>query len=62
MDSYINWRNEELKWTDHMVMLPDYPNREAILVYRQDLRDWPAKNDDGEYINGFPDNRPVLGE
>ena len=54
------WRNNELALTDIAATVSDYPNAEAILVYRQALRDWPAKNDDGEYINGFPDTRPQV--
>jgi len=57
----IFWRNDELARTDIAATVSDYPNAEAILVYRQALRDWPAKNDDNEYINGFPDTRPTLG-
>jgi len=55
------WRNNELALTDIAATVSDYPNAEAILVYRQKLRDWPAKNEDGEYINGFPDTRPEVG-
>ncbi len=62
VENVYAWRLKELERTDSLVKIPDYFNREAILTYRQALRDWPAKNDDGEYINGFPDNRPVLGE
>lgn len=57
----IFWRNEELQRTDIAATVSDYPNAEAILLYRQALRDWPAQNDDGEYINGFPDTRPEVG-
>ena len=49
------WRNSELSATDEAAKIPDWPNRENILVYRQDLRDWPSTQD-------FPDTRPVLGE
>ena len=56
----IFWRNEELQRTDIAATVSDYPNAEAILLYRQALRDWPAQNDDGEYINGFPDTRPEV--
>ena len=49
------WRDEELARTDIAATVSDYPNAEAILTYRQALRDWPATDD-------FPDNRPVLGE
>jgi len=55
------WRDEELTRTDIAATVSDYPNAEAILTYRQALRDWPAKNDDGEYINDFPDTRPEVG-
>jgi len=61
IESAYTWRNEELQRTDIAATVSDYPNAEAILVYRQALRDWPAKNDDGEYINGFPDTRPEVG-
>ena len=56
------WREAELLRTDIAATVSDYPNAEAILVYRQALRDWPAKNDAGEYINDFPATRPTLGE
>ena len=61
IDSAYRWRNEELQRTDIAATVSDYPNAEAILVYRQKLRDWPAQNDDGEYINGFPDTKPEVG-
>lgn len=52
----IAWRNQELQNTDWIYFAPDdHKNREAILTYRQALRDWPATDD-------FPDTRPVLGE
>lgn len=54
------WRDTELQRTDIAATVSDYPNAEAILVYRQKLRDWPAKNDAGEYINGFPETRPEV--
>lgn len=57
----IFWRDAELQRTDIAATVSDYPNAEAILLYRQALRDWPAQNDDGEYINGFPDTRPEVG-
>tara|TARA_R110000824_G_C14694205_1_gene621846 strand:+ start:41 stop:259 length:219 start_codon:yes stop_codon:yes gene_type:complete len=56
----IFWRDAELLRTDVAATVSDYPNAEAILVYRQALRNWPAKNEDGEYINGFPTTRPEL--
>ena len=56
----IFWRNDELLRTDIAATVSDYPNAAAILAYRAALRDWPDQNDDGEYINGFPDTRPEL--
>ena len=56
----VAWRNEELSRTDILVAIPDHPQRDALLTYRTALRDWPAKNEDGEYINGFPDTRPQV--
>ena len=56
----IFWRNDELARTDIAATVSDYPNAAAILAYREALRDWPDQNDDGEYINGFPDTRPEL--
>lgn len=49
----IFWRNEELQRTDIAATVSDYPNAEAILVYRQALRDWPA-------TDAFPDTRPEV--
>ena len=49
------WRDSELERTDAYAVLPDYPNKEALLTYRQALRDWPATED-------FPETRPTLGE
>ena len=57
----IFWRNDELARTDIAATVSDYPNAAAIITYRAALRDWPAKNDDGEYTNGFPDTRPAIG-
>lgn len=47
------WRNEELSRTDSLMILPDYPQKEALTVYRQELRDWPSTDQ-------FPDTRPQL--
>jgi hypothetical protein len=58
--SAYHWRNDELARTDILVATPDHPERENLLAYRTLLRDWPAQNDDGEYINGFPDTKPEL--
>jgi len=50
----IGWRNKELEKTDWICFAPDdHKNREAILAYRQALRDWPSTAD-------FPDTRPEL--
>ena len=59
-DSQIFWRNDELARTDIAATVSDYPNAAAILVYREALRQWPATNEAGEYINGFPDTRPEV--
>ncbi len=48
------WRDQELKETDWIAQIPDYPNRDAYLTYRQELRDWPSTDE-------FPDTRPTLG-
>ena len=47
------WRDEELTRTDIAATVSDYPNAEAILTYRQALRDWPATED-------FPNTKPEL--
>ena len=47
-----DWRDNELKSTDFIVPLSDYPNRTAWMTYRQELRDWPSTDD-------FPDNKPT---
>ena len=49
----IAWRNSELLRTDSLILLPDYPNKEALVVYRQELRDWTSSKT-------FPDTRPQL--
>jgi len=48
------WRDGELSRTDIAAMVSDYPNADAILVYRTALRSWPSTED-------FPATRPVLG-
>lgn len=48
-----SWRNKELDRTDTLMLLPDYPNKDALTVYRQALRDWPS-------TDAFPDTRPEL--
>lgn len=50
----IWWRNSELERTDSFMLLPDYPYKEQLTLYRQQLRDWPDTAD-------FPETRPTLG-
>lgn len=50
----IDWRDSELTRTDSLMLLPDYPYKEQLTVYRQSLRDWPSTED-------FPETRPNLG-
>ena len=45
------WRDSELQFTDQMAQTPDYPNRDAWITYRQELRDWPSTAD-------FPETKP----
>lgn len=40
---------------------PDHPERAAYLTYRTALRNWPAQDEDGDYVNDFPDTKPTLG-
>lgn len=47
------WRDSELLRTDPLILLPDYPYKEGLTVYRQALRDWPSTSD-------FPEIRPTL--
>lgn len=49
------WRDEELLRTDVAATVSDFPNADAVLAYRQLLRDWPATED-------FPNTRPTMGE
>tara|TARA_B100001059_G_scaffold197308_1_gene202674 strand:+ start:1425 stop:1640 length:216 start_codon:yes stop_codon:yes gene_type:complete len=49
------WRDEELLRTDVAATVSDFPNAEAVIAYRQLLRDWPSTED-------FPETRPTLGE
>jgi|TARA_B100001094_G_C18186336_1_gene804018 hypothetical protein len=46
------WRDGELQSTDNVAQTPDYPNRDALLIYRQELRDWPS-------TDAFPDTKPI---
>ena len=47
------WRDSELKATDSLALLPDYPNTQALLAYRQALRDWPSTPE-------FPNTKPEM--
>jgi len=49
------WRDAELQITDIIAQTPDYPNRDAWITYRQELRDWPSTAD-------FPDVKPSKPE
>jgi len=46
------WRDSELKATDFIVPLTDYPNHAAWITYRQELRDWTTTED-------FPNTKPT---
>lgn len=45
------WRDSELQTTDRIAQTPDYPNRDAWITYREQLRDWPSTAD-------FPNTKP----
>ena len=47
------WRDQELKNTDTLSLLADHPNNANILLYRQELRDWPN-------TSTFPLTKPTL--
>ena len=47
------WRDQELKNTDTLSLLADHPNNTNILLYRQELRDWPNTSE-------FPLTKPTL--
>jgi len=47
-----SWRDSELKRTDFIVPLTDFPNHAAWITYRQTLRDWTATED-------FPNTKPT---
>jgi len=49
------WRDQELTATDYIMPLTDYPQRDAYIIYREDLRQWPS-------TDSFPNTRPELGE
>jgi len=46
------WRDSELKRTDFIVPLTDFPNHASWITYRQELRDWTTTED-------FPDTKPT---
>ena len=48
------WRDDELSRTDPLVLLPDHPDKDKFVAYRQALRDWPS-------TGNFPDTRPTTG-
>ena len=48
------WRDNELAFLDKAAQTPDWPNRANILLYRSELRSWPADADN------FPTTPPVL--
>lgn len=52
IEYYRKWRNQELKNTDFIVPLTDFPNHAAWVTYRQELRDWTTTFD-------FPNIKPV---
>lgn len=47
------WRDSELKNTDWIVPITDYPNHAQWLTYRQELRDWPS-------TENFPNTKPTI--
>ena len=51
--SDIQIRDEMLSKTDTLMMLPDYPYKDELAVYRQSLRDWTDSED-------FPDTWPEV--
>ena len=46
------WRDLELQSTDFIIPLSDYPNRDAWITYRQELRDWTD-------TDNFPNTKPT---
>ncbi len=49
------WRDKQLGATDFIVPLTDHPQRDAYLLYRQALRQWPETS---EFPSG---TKPTLG-
>ena len=52
-DKARTWRDAELARTDIAATVSDYPDADAVLAYRQALRDWPSTED-------FPATQPEL--
>ena len=48
------WRDTELYRTDLLMLLPDHPDKDKFVAYRQALRDWPSTSD-------FPNKKPTIG-
>ena len=46
-----DWRNSELKKTDFIIQITDYPNYSDWVTYRENLRNWPDTDD-------FPETEP----
>ena len=47
------WRDMELSATDYIMPLSDHPQRDAYIIYREALRQWPSTED-------FPATQPEL--
>ncbi len=47
------WRDNDLLRTDLFVLLPDHPDKDRFIEYRQKLRDWPS-------TSNFPDTVPKI--
>ena len=52
-DRAREWRNEELKKSDSIMLISDHSQLAAYTAYRKKLRDWPSTSD-------FPDTKPTL--
>lgn len=49
----VRWRNKQLAYTDTRSIVTDDPQHDAVIAYRQVLRDWPSTSD-------FPETKPTL--
>jgi len=47
------WRDQELKFTDNIILITDHSQHSNYITYRAALRDWPSTSD-------FPDTKPTL--